>query len=145
MKKELVFKIYRHECPDCGHSTWRDYILEFPICNECQSVNPPKVTEDTLVREIILNDAYTPEQYEEVRRLTQELIDGKPLEEIKGLYLGKDDEEEICEGIPNWLFRTMGTMMLASGSVSTNISRMLGWYEDRAGWETNMSPQSKYY
>ena len=148
MKKEVVFKIYRHECVDCGHSTWRDYILEMPICSECQSVNPPKVTEDTLVREIVLNDTYTPEQYEEIRRITQEIIDGRPLEKIKGLYLEKDSDEEICEGIPNWLLKTMVCMTGRSYFGENNVSRLFG---DLCGWcetvkyETNIGSRLKYY
>lgn len=87
-KKQLKFKIYKYECVDCGHNTWRDSVLEAPICTECQSTAPPKVTEDELVKEIVVNDTYTPEDYENAKRIAHEIIDGKPLEEIDGLNLG---------------------------------------------------------
>lgn len=86
--KQIRFKIYRHECSDCGHSTWRDYVIEDAVCIECGSPAPPKVTEDELVKEIVMNDTYTPEEYENAKRIAQEIVDGKPLEEIEGLNLG---------------------------------------------------------
>ncbi len=96
-KKQIRFKIYRHECSDCGHSTWRDYVIEDAVCSECGSPAPPKVTEDELVKEIVMNDTYTPEDYENAKRIAQEIVDGKPLEEIEGLNLGDayDSSEDM--------------------------------------------------
>jgi hypothetical protein len=90
-KKHLKFKIYQHECVDCGWKIWRDYIIPEPICSACESTNPPKITEDELVREIVINDTYTPEEYENAKRIAQEIVDGKPLEEIDGLGLSDAD------------------------------------------------------
>lgn len=94
-KKQLKFKIYQHECVDCGWKIWRDYpIEEGAICSACESTNPPTITEDELIREIVINESYTPEEYENAKRIAQEIVDGKPLEEIEGLNLGRDMKTE---------------------------------------------------
>jgi hypothetical protein len=89
-KKQLKFKIYQHECVDCGWKIWRDYEIESPVCSKCESTKPPKITEDELIRELIINDTYDPEDYENAKRIAQEIIDGKPLEEIEGLNVSDD-------------------------------------------------------
>lgn len=89
-KKQLKFKIYQHECVDCGWKIWRDYPVENPKCSQCESTNPPKVTEDELIREMVTHDTYTPEDYERAKRIAQEIVDGKPLEEIEGLDVSTD-------------------------------------------------------
>jgi hypothetical protein len=97
IKKEFKFKIYKHECVECGHSTWRDFIIEDPMCVQCQSTNPPNITEDELVKEVVINNSYTPEDYAQAKRIAQEIIDGKPLEEIEGLGLDfSPDTMEPC-------------------------------------------------
>lgn len=90
-KKQIKFKIYQYECVDCGWKIWRDYIIDSPICSSCQSTRPPTIVEDELVKEVVINDTYTPEDYEQAKRIAQEIIEGKPLEEINGLILGIDE------------------------------------------------------
>jgi hypothetical protein len=99
MKKQLKFKIYQHECVDCGWKIWRDYpIVDSPRCSQCESTNPPKITEDELIREMIINDTYSPEDYDRAKRIAQEIIDGKPLEEIDGLNVASDMLASLEEG-----------------------------------------------
>lgn len=105
-KKQLKFKIYQHECVDCGWKIWRDYEIKDPICSNCESTNPPNITEDELIREIIINDTYETEDYEKAKRIAQEIADGKPLEEIEGLDLG-DDLDISSE--PMMLSRELGS------------------------------------
>jgi hypothetical protein len=88
MIKQLKFKIYRHECYDCGHTTCRDFVVEQPICVECKSTTPPIVTEEELIREIELYDTYTPEDYERAKKVAEDILAGVPLEEIDELELG---------------------------------------------------------
>lgn len=90
MIKQLKFKIYRHECKDCGWSIWRDYPIEKPICSQCGSETPPTITEEELVREMELYDTYTPEDYARAKKVATDIIAGVPLEEIEGLGLDSD-------------------------------------------------------
>jgi hypothetical protein len=118
-KKQLKFRIYKYECNECGHSTWRDYLLEDPVCTECGSAASPKITEDELVKEIVMYDAYTPEDYENAKRIAQEIIDGKPLEEIDGLQLDVEADGEnmsymylaMDEKVLPMIYRSVGRFM----------------------------------
>jgi hypothetical protein len=116
IKKELKFKIYRYECPECFHSTWRDYVVESPVCSECQSTKIPTVTEDELVREIVTNESHSPEEYERAKRITQDIIEGKPLEEIEGLDLSGDNIIGFRRIIREWLATNEGAWSMRTVS-----------------------------
>ena len=130
MKKQMKFKIYRHECVECGHSTWRDYIVERAICYECLSTKPPKVTEDELIKQIEIRDTYTPEEYKQAKRIAQEIIEGKPLEEIEGLDL--DDAEP-----PMFRFKKM---LVFSASALAKKSRCLSGLSQRLHYHRGVNP-----
>lgn len=124
-KKELKFKIYQHECVDCGWKIWRDYVIEDPVCSKCESTKPPKVTEDELVREIIINDTFNPQDYERAKQVAQDLIDGKPLEEIDGieLYESVSDESLGVSGMAK-SSRMIGGSMLGFLGGGTELVRL---------------------
>jgi hypothetical protein len=121
-KKQLKFKIYQHECVDCGWKIWRDYIVENPRCSNCESTSPPKITEDELIKEIILLDTAPREEYEQAKRITQEIVDGRSLEEIDGLGIDLSFTDSCL----------LSNMAFACGTLSVSLSglakksRMIG-------------------
>jgi hypothetical protein len=138
-KKQLKFKIYQHECVDCGWKIWRDFVIEDPICSKCESTNT-KVTEDELIREIVVNDTYTPEEYENAKRIAQEIVDGKPLEEIEGLGLGTDLTEDAL--------RISAERCLASGAgvgLSSSCFSVLQWFDISVGIAKTPELKNHYY
>jgi hypothetical protein len=108
-KKQLKFKIYQHECVDCGWKIWRDYIVENPRCSQCESTNLPKISEDELVKEIVMLDTNPKEEYEQAKRIVQEIVDGKSLEEIDGLELDFNSSKETI-----WLHMTDHLIFVSS-------------------------------
>jgi hypothetical protein len=88
MIKQYKFKIYKHECVECGWSIWRDYVINDAVCSQCGSAIPPHITEEELVREITVYDTYTPEDYARAKKVAVDILAGVPLEEIEGLDLG---------------------------------------------------------
>jgi hypothetical protein len=122
MKKELRFTIYNYECPDCGHKIWRDFLIKNPCCLDCGSTNPPIVTEDVLVKYMEILDTFTSEQFEEAKRITLEICEGKPLEEIEGLEVfDMDDETMLTEPMGRY------TMLSKAVSFFTSIRSCSGW------------------
>jgi hypothetical protein len=128
-KKELKFKIYKHECVECGHSTWRDFVIEKPVCVQCQSTKPPNIIEDVLVKEVVINDTYTSEDYAQAKRIAQEIIDGKPLEEIKGLELDVDfdstDAHEVTIRALPPFFRMVRSCVRRGSFARPEVIRMM--------------------
>jgi hypothetical protein len=138
-KKQLKFKIYQHECVDCGWKTWRDFVIEDPICSKCESTNT-KVTEDELIREIVVNDTYTPEEYENAKRIAQEIVDGKPLEEIEGLGLDTD--------LTGDAIRTSAERCLVSSGLGARLVGWLGglsWIDISVGVAKTPELKNHYY
>lgn len=97
MKKQIKSKLYDYECPDCGWKASRGSFLLSPACSLCGSENLPIITEREIVKEIETHESYTEEDYARVRKITQDIIDGKPLEEIEGLDLGESSREAGLE------------------------------------------------
>jgi hypothetical protein len=100
-KKLIKSKILKHECPDCGWFAWRGINLQNATCSQCGCEKPPIITEDEIIREITFPDAYTQEEYEEAKRITRDIIDGKPLEEIEGLDLAEANTHAYHEPRPH--------------------------------------------
>jgi hypothetical protein len=141
MIKQLKFKIYRHECQDCGWNIWRDYIIEEPICSTCGSTTPPVITEEELVREMVVYDTYTPEDYEKAKKVAKDIIAGVPLEEIEELELDIDlKANDYSRTEPAIFFRT-----LAQGSRGAGRSRRIEMVVGRINASEDVSAKRNYY
>jgi hypothetical protein len=102
MKRKQKMLVNEYTCLDCGWTTTRVMRLVPPTkCSRCDSSNTQGVEKELEV-EIETYETHTPEDYRKAHRITMDLINGVPLEEIKELgleeSLARTSEERAKRG-----------------------------------------------